>query len=224
MKLKDLIWILVILLFSLIFIIKESNELFVLLTESYPYLMGFIKTAILATMGELLVNRIKTGYYFYSKTVVLKFVVWGFLGMTFVLVFRLFFDGVISLQNANLLPSINNHEFLDKLLRAFMVSLLMNIIFAPTFMLLHRITDNYIDLAKGNLIDTLKVRFDDVIDKIDFKHFINFVLLKTIPLFWIPAHTITFMLDSNYRVLMASYLSIALGFILTISNKKSIKS
>jgi hypothetical protein len=44
--------------------------------------------------------------------------------------------------------------------------------------------------------------------------------MKTIPFFWIPAHTLTFLLPSEYRVLAAAMLSIALGLILTITKKK----
>jgi hypothetical protein len=45
-------------------------------------------------------------------------------------------------------------------------------------------------------------------------------LLKTIVVFWIPAHTVTFSLPANYQVLMSAFLSLALGFILTIKPKK----
>jgi prepilin signal peptidase PulO-like enzyme (type II secretory pathway) len=47
------------------------------------------------------------------------------------------------------------------------------------------------------------------------------VVLKTIPLFWIPVHTITFMLPPHYRVVIAAYLSIVLGVFLVYSNKKN---
>jgi hypothetical protein len=43
--------------------------------------------------------------------------------------------------------------------------------------------------------------------------------VKTIPIFWIPAHTITFLLPSEYRVLSAAFLSIALGTILAFAKK-----
>jgi hypothetical protein len=48
--------------------------------------------------------------------------------------------------------------------------------------------------------------------------------MKTIPLFWIPAHTITFSLPPEYRVLMASFLSIALGGILAFAKRRSPKT
>ena len=44
----------------------------------------------------------------------------------------------------------------------------------------------------------------------------SFTLLKTIPLFWIPAHTVTFMLPAEYQVIMAAALSIALGIMLSL--------
>jgi len=221
MKKKDIIWIVVIVLLTLVVVIKNSRVVFEQLTSDYPYLMGFIKTAILASMGELLVNRIKNGSYFSEKGIVLKFFVWGFLGMIFVLIFKVFASGVVSAQQSGLLPFIET-SFVSSLLTALLISTIMNIFFAPTFMLLHRVTDGYIFLSEGNLIKMRHVKLNDVIERINFKTFISFVVLKTIPLFWIPAHTITFMLPENYRVLMAAYLSIALGIILTVS--KSIQT
>ncbi|MBK5251987.1 MAG: hypothetical protein JJE29_05070 [Peptostreptococcaceae bacterium] len=50
--------------------------------------------------------------------------------------------------------------------------------------------------------------------------FVSFVLAKTIPFFWIPAHTLTFLLPGQYRVLAAAMLSIALGLILTLAKIK----
>jgi len=46
------------------------------------------------------------------------------------------------------------------------------------------------------------------------------VYKKTIPFFWIPAHTISFLLPAAYRTLFAALLGVALGLILTIAVKK----
>ena len=176
-------------------------------------MMGFIKTMILASMGEMLVRRIKTGSYFGDLGLILKAVVWGFLGMVFVFVFPLFDGGIRSIFSNRVLFE---NTFLNTFIYALLVSMSMNILFAPTFMMFHRVTDTYINLSKGNLKKIVKLPLSDVIESIDFKFFFSFVVLKTIPMFWIPAHTITFMLPSVYRVLMASYLSIALGVLLSI--------
>lgn len=219
MKKSDFLWILILFCLSLIVIIPQSRHIFEQMTSLYPYLMGFIKTAILASLGERLVHRIKTGFYFGDRGILLKFIVWGFLGMVFVITFKLFSSGVVAAQASNLLPSINNTSFMASFLTAFMISFLMNVLFAPTFMLFHRVTDNYIELGHGQIKNIVKVPFSDVVKHINFSHFLNFIVLKTIPLFWIPAHTITFMLPENYRVLMAAYLSVVLGFLLSIANK-----
>lgn len=220
MKKNDILWILILIGLSLIVIIPQSRVVFEKSTASHPYLMGFLKTAILASLGERLVHRIKTGSYFGDHGMLLKFIVWGFLGMVFVIIFKLFSSGVASAQASNLLPSIQNTTFIASLLTAFMISFLMNIFFAPTFMLFHRITDTYIELGDGNIKKVMHVPFGQVTNHIDFPHFLNFIVLKTIPLFWIPAHTITFLLPENYRVLMAAYLSVVLGFLLSITKKK----
>ncbi|MDE6112603.1 MAG: hypothetical protein K2G46_04230, partial [Bacteroidales bacterium] len=49
----------------------------------------------------------------------------------------------------------------------------------------------------------------------------NFVFKKTIPLFWIPAHTVTFLLPPQWQVLFAALLGVVLGILLAIAaNKK----
>ena len=48
----------------------------------------------------------------------------------------------------------------------------------------------------------------------------GFVFKKTIPLFWFPAHTITFLLPGEMRVLFAALLGVLLGVILSIAARK----
>ncbi len=224
MKFKDMIWILVLVVITLFVVLPPTKPIFIQLTTQFPYMMGFIKTAILASMGEILVSRMRSGHYFTSKGFLLKALVWGFLGIIFVLIFKVFSSGVIAAQGASLLPSIQNESFLQTLLTAFLISTIMNLFFAPSFMLLHRITDGFIELGSGTLKGIRKVKLSHVIDGIDFISFIQFVVLKTIPFFWIPAHTITFILPESYRVLMAAYLSIALGVLLTLSKTRKVKN
>ncbi len=220
MKKADFIWISIIVIISSLFVIPDTRLFLLLWTDRYPYLMGFIKTALLASMGEIMAIRIQIGNYQIDRTTWMKFFVWGMLGLLFVMTFQLFSSGVASLQDTGLLPSIEG-GFNSILLKAFLTSLLMNVLFAPTFMILHRLTDQYITLGKGRLRQIKKVRLLTVLEQIDWHFFFRFVLFKTIPLFWIPAHTVTFLLPENYRVLMAAYLSIALGIILSFSKKKS---
>lgn len=217
MKIKDFLWGFVLVLISLFVFLPITNPIFVDLTTTYPYVMGFLKTMILASMGEILVKRIRTGFYLKDPGFYLKAIVWGFLGVAFAFVFPLFDGGIKTIFNHQ---DIVQHEFFNKLIYAFIISLSMNVIFAPTFMMFHRFTDTYIDLAEGKLKNFGKIEFNQVIKKIDYQFFFSFVILKTIPLFWIPAHTITFILPATYRVLMASYLSIALGILLSLKKSK----
>ena len=48
----------------------------------------------------------------------------------------------------------------------------------------------------------------------------NLVIKKTIPLFWFPMHTITFILPANLQVLFAALLGVALGLILALAGGK----
>ena len=182
--------------------------------------MGFIKTAILATYGEMIASRIGDKNYFSKKGLLYRFIVWGILGMAFVLVFKIFDQGIKASMESGLLVNFTGDGVFNVILLAFSISFFMNLIFAPTFMILHRYTDTFIDLGEGKFKKIIKVKGKDVTSTIDWQRFFGFVVLKTIPLFWIPAHTITFLLPENYRILSAGFLSIALGLILTLSKKK----
>jgi hypothetical protein len=223
MKKIDFLFILIFILFVSLLIVPGSRTFIADSSTKMPYLMGFVKTAILATYGEMVGSRIGSGDYFKKTGLFYRFFVWGLLGMVFVLVFKIFDSGVKTAISVNLLPDIANTGFIRNLYIAFLVSFFLNLIFAPTFMILHRITDTYLDLGQGKLGVILKIDFKEVIKSIDWQNFFGFVVLKTIPLFWIPAHTITFLLPENYRILSAGFLSIALGLILTIAKLKKSK-
>ena len=212
------VWFGVLFAVAFILLYPSTHALFVATTKIHPYLMGFVKVAILATMGELMSLRIVAGEW--EKPVGLHYraFVWGLLGMAFVIVFHIFAVGIAGSMNKALLPTTAN-QGINKVLFALFTSTFMNLAFGPTFMLFHRVTDTFIDLGEGRLNKIMKVKLADVIDKIDFHGFISFVVIKTIPIFWIPAHTVTFMLAPEYRVLMASFLSIAMGGILAFAKR-----
>ena len=223
MKKSDVLWAALLIGFTSLVLIESTRKIYENWNLNAPYVMGFIKTAFLASMGERLVYRMKYKTYFGDQGIILKAIVWGFLGMVFVLIFQVFSQGVIYAQNHQLLPIIGQTTFWAALLTAFLTSFLMNIFFAPTFMMLHRVTDSYIELSHGKLKKLVTIKLSEVLSQIDFKMFISFVVIKTIPFFWIPAHTITFLLPALYRVLFASYLSIALGILLTFAKTKKEK-
>ncbi len=215
MKKYDLIWLFSIILVFLLLIIPSTHSVFMAVTVTHPYLMGFVKFSFLATMGELLAMRLVQGGWKKPKGLFYKGLIWGFLGMTMVLVFDLYAGGVAGSIKKGLLPSLGGN-----LGFAFFTSALMNLMFAPTFMAFHRITDTYIELGQGKFSRILKVKLSKVVKHIDWDGYIRFVVLKTIPFFWIPAHTLTFLLPVEYRILAAAFLSMALGGILAFAKKR----
>ncbi|UXF01063.1 membrane protein [Fervidobacterium riparium] len=216
MRFGDVLSVLFFALLGYLLINKSTREVYLHLNSSHPYILGFLKVGILATFGEILSTRIVTGKYKILVGLPYRFVVWGFLGVVFVAIFELFGSGTKVLLEKNLLPYAENTR---TFLQAFYTSVLMNLIFAPTFMALHRITDAYIDLSQGKIRNMLRIELNTVLEHIDWKTFVSFVLGKTIPFFWIPAHTVTFLLPSTYRVLVAALLSVALGVLLTLRKK-----
>ncbi len=212
MRKGDFLWGLALAAVAAFLLAPATHGLFVAWTAAHPYLIGFAKFAVLATMGELLALRIVTGEWAAPKGLLQRAVIWGLLGVVIVLIFEIFAGGVMGALKKGLLPGADS-----KLAFAFFVSTIMNLTFAPTMMLTHRMTDTWLDLK----YEGKAAGIADIVARIDWKGFVAFVLLKTVPFFWIPAHTITFLLPPEYRVLMAAMLSIALGAILAFAKKKS---
>lgn len=212
-KYGTLIWIGLIALFATFLVYPPTHLLFINSTGAHPYLMGFIKFSILSIMGEFLAVRLVSGKWQAFKGVFPKMLVWGILGIAIVLMFALYTGGVDSAAAKGLIYTGYPHI---KTLRAFYISAIMNLTFGPVFMAAHRITDTWIDARfSGN-----KISLSQTVSAIDWSGFMKFVVGKTIPLFWIPAHTITFLLPDQYKVIFAASLSIFLGLILTFAKKK----
>ncbi len=203
--------------FAAILIIPASREVFKTLSADHPYLMGFAKFAVLATAGELLAVRLAKKSWTLPSYVWARFLIWGVIGVWITYMMKIFGAGVDALMSQGLLPSPEN-ALLHTFIKAFFISATMNLSFGPTFMALHKCSDTYLDIrATGKR----KITLANVIHKVDWEKFASFTLLKTVPLFWIPAHTVTFMLPAEYQVAMAAALSVALGIILNIKRKKT---
>jgi len=190
---------------------------------------SFIKFAVLATLGEIIGLRLKSGVYYQKGFGILpRAIVWGFLGLSIKLAFVIFATGTpiflayLGLDGAT---EIMKGAFsTDKLLVAFAISACMNLIYAPVMMTLHKITDTHIIDNGGTLRGFLKpIQFSNIFQKLDWGVQWNFVFKKTIPFFWIPAHTFTFLLPPDYQVLFAAVLGIVLGVLLAIASLKSAK-
>lgn len=189
-------------------------------------LMSFVKFAVLATAGEMLGTRISTGTYCARNFGLLpKIVVWGILGMGINMAMIIFSKGTpafleyLGMTEAS--SMLAGKLCWGKVLVAFCVSVTMNSIFAPVFMTLHKITDMHIARYDGSptaLLRPLKV--GEIMSEINWKAQWGFVFKKTIPLFWFPAHTITFLLPSSARVLFAALLGVILGVFMAMAARR----
>lgn len=190
--------------------------LFIALTTSYPIIMGFIKFFILATLGDVIARRIVSGSWKLKNMHLLeRAFIWGMLGILFTFIFPIFSAGVDALILKKLLPIFVTEPFAS-ISTAFWKSLWINIIFAFPMMVFHRITDTLIDQRKL----FTKWPFLKIWKNIDWDNMWNFVA-PTVIWFWIPAHTITFYLPPEFRIIMAAGLSLCLGAILSFSKLKA---
>ena len=230
MKKQDLIFVLcVVACFMPFFISEDVFNYYVSFNKAHGMITSFIKFAMLATLGEVIGLRMKTGVFNQKGFGILpRAIVWGFLGLTIKLAFVIFATGTpmflayLGLEGAT---EIMKGAFSsEKLLVAFAISACMNLIYAPVMMTLHKITDIHIIDNGGTLSGLLKpIQVLNIFQKLDWGVQWNFVFKKTIPFFWIPAHTFTFLLPPDYQVLFAAALGIVLGVLLAVASLKSAK-
>lgn len=235
MKLKDLLMVLLLVAIFLPFFL--SNPLYQLYSGSnaaHPYIWSFIKFGILATIGECIGLRIRTGNYYTKGFGILpRAFVWGILGLMIKMAFVIFAVGApVMLASLGVkfppefqpVSTILNYSIFEtkswlQVLAAFTFSATMNVFFAPMFMTLHKVTDAHIAETGGSIVKffTRKIRFGYHLKNMNWDVMWGFVFTKTIVFFWIPAHTINFLLPPQFRILVAAILGIVLGIILAVA-------
>lgn len=159
-----------------------------------PFLLAFIKFALLGTAGEIVAkllvkNKIVVWRIFYSA------LVWGLLGILIKFCFTGFHGFVGGLTAKGYLPT-------HPLAVAFFTSFFTNVMFGPWIIILHRLLDT---LPSGKFsVPTEGIRG----------------ALLTLAWFWLPAHTITFYLPESYQITLAAIWSFVLGLILGFFNSR----
>lgn len=225
MKFKDILFGLVVIAAFVPFFISETiYETYININHQHPMIMSFIKFAVLATLGESIGLRIKKGIYSERGFGILpRAIVWGIIGLGIKLAFTTFYHGVplfleydLGFEGAR--KYLAGPLSVNKVGVAFAISTEMNLIFAPVMMTFHKITDTHIENTGGTLKGFFSpLPFSQIIQNLNWKVQYEFVFKKTIPLFWIPAHTVTFLLPVDFQVLFAAVLGIMLGVILAIA-------
>ena len=165
-----------------------------------PLFSAALQFGILGTLGEILSYVMRTRRFGLPNSVLemlAKVLGWALLGVVIKYGFVAMKGAVLNLLDYGLLP-----EFCSTGIGwAFSVSVVMNIFFGPQMMYFHRVEDNLI-LRRWDFtgIETA---------------------LKTLVWFWIPAHTVTFLLPKEFQIGLAALWSVALGIILGLSIKKT---
>lgn len=224
MKRTDIFFIILFIgLFVPFFLSEKLYDFFIWFSTDWAFTASFIKFAILATMGEMLGSRIRTGFYLPEGFALLyRAVVWGLLGMTVKAAFMIFGGGTpiimehLGLKNASAVMA--GPVTGARVLLAFAISTFLNIFYAPVLMVTHRVSDLHIASAAGDRRKLLKVPdVKGLLASIDWNSMWGIVLKKSIPLFWIPAQTVNFLLPEEFRILVAAIYSTVLGVILALA-------
>lgn len=221
LRLEDGWFILLLAVIFIPFFVSSSlYDYYAYLNDRHGLAMSFLKFALLATMGESLGLRIRQGVYSYDGFGLFpRAVVWGFLGIGIKIAFVIFNNGSASFLGYMAVE--NSGTFSSRLLYAFTASSFLNLIFAPVMMVAHKVSDTHILQTGGTVRGLLsRISVSEILQHVDWKVMWGFVLKRTIPFFWIPAHTITFMLPASFQVLFAAILGVALGVILALAANK----
>lgn len=175
--------------------------------KGHIYLLGFIKFSTLASLGELLAGRLGFNVWRLPKRFATRFLIWGLVGVLIAFFFQLVPIGVNGMMQKGLLPGKGPY------FKAIYSSVSMNLSFGIAFMAAHRVSDSWLDLPKESR------SIEKAVSMVDWSAFVKHVVLGSLIFFWIPAHTLTFLLPESLRVTAAALLSIALGLLLSFKRK-----
>jgi len=168
--------------------------------KAYPIITAMIQFAILGTLGDTIAKWIIKGQIFIPYglgTLILKMAEWALLAVFIKYAFVGFGGFVEGLVGHGMLPELNKFGY------AFAISVTMNLQFGPFLVIMHRLLDNLV--AKQNNWAN-----------------INKGMLSLL-WFWIPAHTLTFILDKPFQIGLAAVWSVVLGIILGFYNKGNLR-
>lgn len=168
---------------------------------SHPLMMAMAQFALLGTLGEMVSKWVVAKRVFMPfgfRMVLYKMAEWALLAVCIKYAFTGFTGFVDSLVAHGYLPELNRFT------RALAISVTMNLQFGLFLVIFHRILDNLAAEEPGW----------QNIDK----------GLLSLIWFWIPAHTVTFMLPKPYQIGLAALWSVALGLILGFYAKAPDKS
>jgi len=206
-KLSDL-WATIYITAITSFLVLKTAE-FVSLTRTFPELMGFLKIALLGTFGECLKRRMTVKSWIPEQLIV-RAVVWGGFGIWFTSIFPFCDGGVTTLINQGLW--LKGPEFWLAFSKSFWANIGSGFLFFMMFV------HYWIDIMLAR--KTFLWPWDrDVIGNPKAAKWAK-VVMPSMVLFWVPAHTITFCLPPEWRVISAAVLAIALGFILSLAASK----
>lgn len=165
---------------------------------SNPIVSAMVQFAILGTFGDVISKWIIKGKVFSPfpiPIILFKMIGWAILAICIKYAFIGFHGFVEFLILHKLLPELN------LLAKSIAISVSINLQFGPFLVIVHRLSDNLIH--KENNWQNLN------------KGFLSLLW------FWIPAHTVTFMLDKPFQIGLAAVWSLVLGIILGFYNKRN---
>jgi hypothetical protein len=176
-------------------------EAYVDLVESRPFAAAFLQFAVLGMLGEYvscLVRRRRLGVG--PWRLLGKMAAWGVLGLVIKMAFT-GFDGFTRSVFDRLGLSTSVRVAGLALPFALAKSAFTNTFFGPQMMLFHRWEDNLVMGDRGNYRGMRPA-------------------IATLFWFWIPAHTVTFLLHSDdLQITLAALWSVVLGLILGLAHR-----
>ena len=172
-------------------------EWYIDIVTAHPILTAMAQFSVLGTLGDMVSKWLVARRLFLPfgpRTTALKMLEWALLAICIKYAFVGFNGFVDALAAHGMVPELGRAG------RAFALSVLMNLQFGPFLVIAHRLLDNAIDrrinwanLDKGML---------------------------SLLWFWIPAHTVTFILPKPFQIGLAALWSVALGLILGFYNRR----
>ena len=208
----DILVAVFVLLWLIVLIIPYTRAAYQYLSSDMPFLLAFVNFSILASIGELIGLRISVNFWHIPSFFLARFVVWGLLGIMIMFIFNIFYGGIIASQQNGILPFPDS-----QIATAFLTSAFMNTSFGPVLFAFRKVFETFLRLKsekKG------KISMEEIANEVNWNRLFTFFWLKCCFLFYIPVHTVVFMLPYNLRIIISAFMSIVLGLIVAFFSRK----
>lgn len=214
MKRADLSWLLILILSSALLVNPIADNIIHHIPMPAYHFCFFIFFGFFATMGETGVMRYSQSDCLLPNFVLLRFVIWGLMGLYISFIIRCYSGGTIDLYSTG----FDAVTMPTAILISFILGITFSIVCITVIKLSNSVFDSLFQNKKNTKDDDAPARsfLYEVLDNSGLTTFTSFAYYKVLLILWLPLFTLTHYLTKHYRITASIILVVSFGIITTL--------